>query len=206
MFAPSAGRLICVFRRRTDTSVEEPPQSSEVTKTGGKGRPTPKRRDAEKRNRQPITAPRTRKEAYRQVRERQAGDRQKAKAGMARGDERYLPRRDQGSARRIARDYVDSRRTFGEFFMYITLLVLVGAMAAPVSVKSYLYVFGWPVMLVLIVGESIYLGSRVKKLVHERYPDESTKGIALYTATRSMQIRRLRMPQARLKPGQRSQV
>jgi hypothetical protein len=206
MFAPSAGRLICVFRRRTDTSVEEPPQSSEVTKTGGKGRPTPKRRDAEKRNRQPITAPRTRKEAYRQVRERQAGDRQKAKAGMARGDERYLPRRDQGSARRIARDYVDSRRTFGEFFMYITLLVLVGSMAAPVSVKSYLYVFGWPVMLVLIVGESIYLGSRVKKLVHERYPDESTKGIALYTATRSMQIRRLRMPQARLKPGQRSQV
>ncbi len=206
MFAPSAGRLICVFRRRTDTSVEEPPQSPEVSKTGGKGRPTPKRRDAEKRNRQPITAPRTRKEAYRQVRERQAGERVKAKAGMARGDERYLPKRDQGAARKIARDFVDSRRTFGEFFMYITILVLVGAMVAPLSVKSYLYVFGWPVMLVLIVGESIYLGTRVKKLVAERHPDESTRGIALYTATRSMQIRRLRMPQARLKPGQRDQV
>jgi hypothetical protein len=206
MFAASAGRLICVFRRRTDTAIHEPPVTPEVIKPGGKGRPTPKRRDAEKRNRRPITAPKTRKEAYRQARERQAGERQKAREGMARGDDRYLPRRDQGPVRRLARDFVDSRRTFGEFFMYITLLILLGAMVAPLSVKSYLYVFGWPVMLVLIVGESIYLGVRVKKLAKERFPGESVQGIGLYTATRAMQIRRLRMPKPHLKPGQKSEI
>ncbi|MCW2945616.1 MAG: hypothetical protein JWR24_2333 [Actinoallomurus sp.] len=206
MFAATAGRLICVFRRRTNAATDEPPQTHEVLKPGGKGRPTPKRRDAEKRNRSPITAPRTRKEAYRQVRERQAGDRQKTREGMARGDDRYLPTRDRGPVRRLARDFVDSRRTFGEFFMYLTLLILLGAMAAPVSVKTYLYVYGWPVMLVLIVGESIYLGGRVKKLAGERFPGESLRGIGLYTATRAMQIRRLRMPKPRLKPGQKGEV
>jgi Protein of unknown function (DUF3043) len=202
MFAASAGRLICVFRRRAQTTTEEPPTPPELVKTGGKGRPTPKRRDAEKRNRRPITAPRTRKEAYRQLREKQARERRQARDG----DDRFLPRRDQGPVKKLARDYVDSRRTFGEFFMYLTLLILVGATVAPLAVKSYLYVFGWPVMLVLIIGESIYLSGRVKKLARERFPDEDTRGLGLYTATRSMQIRRLRMPKPRLKPGQRSEV
>jgi Protein of unknown function (DUF3043) len=194
-----------VFRRRTDAVTEEPP-APEAVKPGGKGRPTPKRREAEKRNRQPITAPRTRKEAYRQTRERQTRERQRAKEGMARGDDRYLPKRDRGPARGFVRDYVDARRTFGEFFMYLTLLILVLAMVAPLAVKSYLYVFGWPVMLVLILGESILLATRVKKAAAQRFPGEDLRGIGFYAATRSMQIRRLRMPQPRLKPGQKDQV
>lgn len=205
MFSPSAGRLICVFRRRTDAATEEPP-ASQVAKPGGKGRPTPKRREAQKRNRQPITAPRTRKEAYRRTREQQARDRQRQREGMARGDDRYLPKRDRGPARRFVRDYIDARRTFGEFFMYLTLLILVLAMVAPLAVKSYLYAFGWPVMLVLILGESILLGTRVKKVARERFPGEDLRGIGFYAATRSMQIRRLRMPKPRLKPGQKDQV
>jgi Protein of unknown function (DUF3043) len=195
-----------VFRRRTDTATEEPPQPPEDSKTVGKGRPTPKRREAEKRNRQPITAPRTRKEAYRQTRERQAGDRQKSRAGQARGDQRYLLKRDKGPVRQLARDFVDSRRTFGEFFMYLTILVVVLSMIAPVVVRIYLQTFGLPVMLVVIIGESLYISSRVKKLAQERYPDESTQGVGIYASTRSMQIRRLRMPQARLKPGQKAEV
>jgi hypothetical protein len=172
----------------------------------GKGRPTPKRREAEKRNRQPITAPRTRKEAYRQARERQAGDRKKSRDGQARGDQRYLLKRDKGPVRQLARDFVDSRRTFGEFFMYLTILVVVLSMVAPVAVRVYLQTFGLPVMLVVIIGESFWIFSRVKKLARERFPDESTQGVGLYAATRSMQIRRLRMPQARLKPGQKAEV
>jgi Protein of unknown function (DUF3043) len=206
MFWPSAGRLICVFRRRTDTATEEPSTTPEVVKPGGKGRPTPKRREAERRNRKPLTAPRTRKEAYQQARERQSRDRQKVKEGMARGDDRYLPKRDQGPARRLARDFVDSRRTFGEYFMYLTLLILLVAMVAPVTAKAYVYQYGWPVMLVLIVGESIYLGRRVKKLAQERCPDDNLRGIGFYTATRSMQIRRFRMPKPRLKPGQKGEI
>lgn len=197
-----------MFRRRTDTTTEEPPapETPDSRKTEGKGRPTPKRRDAEKRNRQPITAPRTRKEAYRQARERQAGDRKKTRAGMARGDERYMLKRDQGPVRQLARDFVDSRRTFGEFFMYLTIAVVVLSMVAPLGPRIYLQTFGLPVMLVVIVGESVYISNRVKKLARERFPGESVQGAGIYAATRSMQIRRLRMPPARLKPGQQAEV
>lgn len=197
-----------MFRRRTETATDEPPapETPDAHKTPGKGRPTPKRRDAEKRNRQPITAPRTRKEAYRQARDRQAVDRKKSREGVARGDQRYMLKRDQGPVRQLARDFVDSRRTFGEFFMYLTILVVVLSIAAPLTVRVYLQTFALPVVLVIIIGESVYISNRVKKLAHERFPDESVQGAGLYAATRSMQIRRLRMPQARLKPGQKSEV
>jgi Protein of unknown function (DUF3043) len=195
-----------VFRRRTDTTTEEPPQSPEATRPAGKGRPTPKRRDAERRNRQPITAPRTRKEAYRLERERNAGKRKNDRAAMARGDERHLLKRDKGPVRKLARDFVDSRRTFGEFFMYLTILVLIASTLGPLNVRVYLQQFGLPVLLILIIGESVWLSNRVKKLARERFPGESTQGVGLYAITRSMQIRRLRMPQARLKPGQKTEV
>jgi hypothetical protein len=195
-----------VFRRRTDTATEEPTQPADATKPAGKGRPTPKRRDAERRNRQPITAPRTRKEAYRKERERNAGKRKNDRAAMARGDERHLLKRDKGPVRKLARDFVDSRRTFGEFFMYLTILVLVASTLGPLNVRIYLQQFGLPVLLVLIIGESVYLANRVKKLARERFPDESTQGVGIYAITRSMQIRRLRMPQPQLKPGQKSEV
>ncbi len=194
-----------MFRRRTDTATEEP-SPPEDAKPAGKGRPTPKRRDAEKRNRQPITAPRTRKDAYRQARERQAGDRVKTREGAARGDQRYLLKRDKGPVRQLARDYVDSRRTFGEFFMYLTILVVVASMAAPLAARIYLQTFGLPVMLGIIIIESVYVSSAVKRLARERFPDESLQGVSMYAVTRSMQIRRLRMPQPRLKPGQKAEV
>lgn len=191
-----------MFRRRADATDEAP---APVAKPGGKGRPTPKRREAERRNRQPITAPRTRKEAYRRLRERQATDRQKVKEGMARGDDRYLPRRDQGPVRRLARDYIDSRRTVGEFFMYIALAALIVNMAAPLTIGPYMYVI-FLAMFVMIITESVYLNRRVKKLARERFPEESLQGVGLYAVMRSWQIRRFRMPQPRVKPGQQGEI
>jgi hypothetical protein len=190
-----------VFRRRTDTTTEEPPTPDETAPSQGKGRPTPKRRDAVK-GRQPIVAPRTRKEAYRRERERGATER----ARMARGEDGHLLKRDQGPVRKLARDFVDSRRTFGEFFMYLTILVLVLSTIGPLTMRIYLQTFGLPVMLVVFIGEAVFLSNRVKKLARERFPDESVQGLALYTVTRSMQIRRLRMPKPRLKPGQKAEV
>jgi hypothetical protein len=206
MFAPSAGRLICVFRRRTETATEEPAREPEDDRPAGKGRPTPKRRDAEKRNRRPITAPRTRKEAYRQTRERQNEQRQKARQGMSRGDERYMLKRDQGPVKKLARDYVDSRRTFGEFFMYVMIVFLLASFAAPFAIQAYLQTFGLPVMLVVIIAESFFISSRIKKLARERFPGESLQGIGFYSISRAMQIRRLRMPKPQLKAGQQSEV
>src|SRR4051794_19308553 len=122
----AAGTLIPVFRRRTPSEPEAPEQPATPARpqnkgTQSKGRPTPKRSEAEKRRRQPITAPKSRKEAYRRQRERVSQDRAKARAGLARGDDKYLPKRDQGPVRRLARDYVDARRTLGSYLMWVLL-------------------------------------------------------------------------------------
>ncbi|WP_345400923.1 DUF3043 domain-containing protein [Nonomuraea salmonea] len=61
-----------------------PPVPDDDPKPQGKGRPTPKRRDAEGRRRQYVSAPKDRKEAYRQMRAKQATEREKGPSGHAR--------------------------------------------------------------------------------------------------------------------------
>jgi len=56
------------------------------------------------------------------------------------------------------------------------------------------------VMIMLVEG--IFIGRRVRTLAAERLPGESTRGVALYSAMRALQIRRLRMPKPRIKPGE----
>jgi uncharacterized membrane protein YecN with MAPEG domain len=200
MFA--AGRLIPVFRRRTQEAPENPPQ---VAKPGGKGRPTPKRAEAEKRRRQPITAPSNRKEAYKRVRERQASERVKAREGMARGEEKYLLKRDKGPVRRLARDYVDARRTVGSYMMYVLFGIIVLSLL-PIAAAKLLAIFAPGLLLGAVLVEGLILARGVKRVAAERYPDESTKGLGLYTAMRAMQIRRLRVPAPQVKPGEKDKV
>ncbi|MEO3783307.1 DUF3043 domain-containing protein [Actinocorallia sp. B10E7] len=198
-----------MFRRRSDSS-DAPASSQDAearpVKEGGKGRPTPKRREAEKvRRNQLVTAPRDRKEAYRQVRERQAQQRSKAREGMARGDSRYLPKRDQGPVREFARDYVDSRRTVGSHLMLIMfVIVLVSFVQTPVT--QLLFMLIPPVLLFVVLTESLLLSQKVKKLAAERFPNEERKGVGLYAATRSLQMRRLRIPNPRYGPGDKDKI
>jgi hypothetical protein len=182
-----------------------PESADSADKSVGKGRPTPKRRDAEKRNRTPITAPRDRKEAYRQTRARQAQDRAKARQGVQRGDDKYLPKRDRGPAKKLARDYVDSRHTIGSNFMVVMMVVLIVSLLPNVWAKM-LGFFAMPLMIIVVIIEGWVISRGIKKLAAERLPDESLAGVGMYAAMRSMQLRRMRMPQARLKPGQQDQV
>ncbi|KAB2342912.1 DUF3043 domain-containing protein [Actinomadura rudentiformis] len=197
MFA--AGRLISVFRRRTQEAPADPPQ---VVKPGGKGRPTPKRAEAQKARRQPITAPSNRKEAYKRVREKQAEQRAKAREGMAKGDEKYLLKRDKGPVRRLARDYVDGRRTIGSYLMY-GMFAIVALSLLPIAAAKLLVLFAPPLLLAAVFIEGLVISRKIKKLAAERYPDEDTKGVGLYAAMRAMQIRRLRVPGPQVKPGQK---
>ena len=168
--------------------------------TAGKGRPTPKRSEAERRRRQPYTAPKDRKEAARVSRDRQRTDRGRRMEAMRRGEEWAMPPRDRGPVRAFARDYVDSKRRFSEFYMYglLVLLVLLFIRAPIVQTIVPLLVLG----AVLIMGiEGILIGRKTKSLVAQRMPGESTRGLGLYSAMRALQIRRLRMPKPRIKPG-----
>ncbi|WP_440065281.1 DUF3043 domain-containing protein [Streptosporangium sp. OZ121] len=194
--------------RRTQTTADDSPASANDPKPAGKGRPTPKRRDAEGRRRQPVNAPQNRKEAYKNLRERQASERVKAREGMLRGDERYFPARDKGPARKFARDWVDSRRLASQYFLPFSLLILLLTwIPFPADIRGYVYVavitVGWPLMMVGVLLTSIWVSWKVKKLTAEKFPNENLKGVGFYAAMRALQIRKLRFPPPTVLPGGR---
>ncbi|MCT9930074.1 DUF3043 domain-containing protein [Planotetraspora sp. A-T 1434] len=197
-----------MFRRRSQTPTADSPVPVDDPKpqgTPGKGRPTPKRSEAQGRRRSPVTAPTNRKEAYRLQRERDRATRVRQREGMLRGDERYLQPRDRGPARKFARDWVDSRRLPGQYFLpAVFVIMLVSMVPFPVPVRSVVllvYTLSLPVVMVLVLVSSFYVAGRVRKEVAEKFPDESLKGIGFYAAMRSSQIRRLRFPKPTVLPG-----
>jgi hypothetical protein len=203
-----------VFRRRQPTTVDSPADDAAATLddsgspaapanqgavTAGKGRPTPKRSEAEKRRR-PVSAPGDRKAANRQYRERQRQDRARRQQGMQRGEQWAMPARDRGAVRALVRDYVDSRRRLSEFYMYGLLVLLVLLFIRNPLVQSIVPVLVTVAVLIMLV-EGIFIGRRARALAEKRLPGESTQGVRLYAAMRALQIRQLRMPKPRIKPG-----
>lgn len=172
--------------------------------TPSKGRPTPKRRVAQGRRAGPLPPPpRTRKEAYRRLRDQNVTSRSKAREAMRSGDTRYLPNRDQGPARALVRDIVDARRNVGSVFLFVAVLVLVGFFVPDARIKGAATIV-WTIVFVAIILDSIGLGFRIKKLANERFPDrkERTGTLIWYGVTRATMIRRWRMPKPRVRTGE----
>lgn len=166
--------------------------------TAGKGRPTPKRSEAERRRRQPYAAPADRKAALAQTRGRDRETRNRKYAAMRRGEEWALAPKDRGPVRALARDYVDSRRRISEYYMYgLGALVILLFIPATRLIVDYLVLS----VVLIMLAEGAFLGRQVVKLAAERFPGERTKGVKVYAALRAMQIRKLRMPSPRVKPG-----
>jgi hypothetical protein len=168
--------------------------------TAGKGRPTPKRNEAERRRRQPYTAPKDRKEASRVSRDRSRADRTRRMEAVRRGEEWALPPRDRGPVKALARDYVDSQRRASEYYMYGLLVLLVLLFIPSLIVKTIVPLLVLAAVLVMAI-EGIYIGRKVKSLAAKRLPGESTRGLGLYAAMRALQIRKLRVPKPRVNPG-----
>ena len=157
----------------------------------GKGRPTPKRRDARKRRRQ--ATPANRKDAAALRRQRLREQRTLQRQALQTGDERHLPARDAGPAKKLTRDYVDGRFTMGQIFFGM-IIVTFGLALVPA-------IAGWAnvVMLLMFVGvvvDSVRVGRGAKRAVEEKYGAKETMGITAYAMLRSMQPRRLRRPPA----------
>ncbi len=188
---------------RNKESMKQPVGTASATeKVGGKGRPTPSRRDAQKGRRRSITAPRDRKEAYKQARSRQREERGRTMSALKSGDERNLPARDRGPVKRYARDLVDARRSVAEFFLPLALVILVLSFTG----SSQLQLLGstlWMVLVVLIVVDSVLLVVRLRRGLAKTYGDENHRGATAYALMRSMQIRRFRLPPPRARPGRR---
>ena len=139
------------------------------------------------------------------MREKQAAERAKIRAGMARGDEEYLLKRDRGPVRRLARNYVDARRTVGSYLMY-AMFVIVMLSLLPIPLARLVVLFAPPVLLLVVFAEGIILARGIRKLAAERYPNEDRSGVGMYAAMRAMQIRRLRIPNPQVQIGEKDKV
>ena len=119
----------------------------------------------------------------------------------ANNDERYFRPQDRGKVRAFARDFVDSRRMISEFFLIFSVVIL-GMLLLPIpEVQLVVTYMVWPIMMVTIVLEGIWTSRQVKRRAAELYPEESVRGAGWYAAMRMLQIRRLRLPKPRVKPG-----
>ncbi|MBP2186290.1 DUF3043 domain-containing protein [Amycolatopsis magusensis] len=211
------------FLRRNSTTATDSPDdaASAVTEvsdqtrgvTPSKGRATPKRREAEAKRRGPVAPPpKTMREAMKRNKElRKANpttkeDRRAAakerRARMDAGDDKYLLPRDRGPVKAYVRDLVDAKRNLLGLFMPLALLVFVALLVPNVSIQRYATLL-CTVMLLGMVVEGYFNGRRVAKAVREKFPKETVKGrsVGWYAFIRASQIRKLRVPKPRVKPG-----
>ncbi|MFK0115843.1 DUF3043 domain-containing protein [Streptomyces sp. NPDC090994] len=179
----------------TDSSQPRDPQAP-------KGRPTPKRSQAQSKRRSVASTPMTRKEAAKRQREERRTALERQRQALASGDERYLPARDKGPVRKFARNFVDSRFNIAEYFLPMAVVILVMSALPVVALKNVALLL-WLVVIVLIVLDSLVTGVRLKKALRERFPDENKRGAVAYALMRSLQMRRLRLPKPQVKRGER---
>lgn len=184
--------------------------------TPGKGKATPKRREAETKRRGPVAPPpTTMREAMKRNKElrkaakadpeykaKQRKAAQERRERMMAGDDKYLLPRDRGPVKAYVRDLVDSRRNLLGLFMPLAILVFVALLVPYPEVQRYATLL-CTVMLLGMIVEGVLSGRRITKMVRLKFPDEAIKGgsIGWYSFIRASQIRKLRVPKPRVSPG-----
>ncbi|MER8182650.1 DUF3043 domain-containing protein [Kitasatospora sp. NPDC094015] len=197
-----------MFRRRSDDASSATALAEQDEKTlsrdpqAPKGRPTPKRSEAEAHRRTRVTVPKDRKEANRQARDRMRTEREKQRTALLEGDERYLPARDKGPVKRFARDYIDSRWSAAEFFLPYAVVVLVLSVMQVQSLQV-LSTLLFMAFFVVVILDFLRLGLGLRKALRERFPNDNSRGVVAYAMMRTLQMRRLRLPKPQVKRGER---
>src|SRR5215471_15045167 len=127
----------------TDSEAAQSQRAPAKTKPpaeAGKGRPTPKRSEAERNRYQSITGSTTSGRSPRtgtgpkgkltpDDKARARADRVRRTEAMRRGEDWALGPRDRGPIRKLARDYVDAHRRPSEYYMYVLIVLLVALLS-----------------------------------------------------------------------------
>jgi hypothetical protein len=206
-------------RKTTDqtaaTATSAPAEES--TPTVGKGRPTPKRREAEGRRGPVAPPPMTQREAIKRSKEQGKSLTKEEKRAlsaerrerMMSGDEKYVLPRDRGPVRAYVRDLVDARRNIAGILLPIAVLSFVILLIPIPTVQSY----GPVVLLVAIIAailDTVIFARTIGQKVRARFPkgdssELSTKGSALgfYAFNRACLFRRWRVPRPRVAVGEK---
>ena len=191
-----------MFRRRNAPDDEVAVEESPVEGAEGKGRATPKRKDAEAERRQRLKPPRNRKEASARMRDRRRTDRVKMQQALRSGDERHLPARDRGPVRRFCRDFVDARWNVAEWLLPLLVIILaLSFLGAGSPVAAWLQLVLWTATIIGTVLDTLWLIWKTRRELLRRFPDENRRGAVAYAVLRSSQLRRLRLPKPQVQRG-----
>jgi hypothetical protein len=168
----------------------------------GKGRPTPKRAAARKARRN--VTPKNRKEAAAIQRERSRNERRVARTALLTGDERHLPARDAGPAKRLARDVIDSRFTLGQVLFGLIFVSFAASLALANAHSTLLRTVanaGPLLFLAVMAYDGGRNGRRARKAVEAKYGAAESRGIAAYAFMRALLPRRFRRPPPKVSRG-----
>ncbi len=174
-----------------------------------KGRPTPKRSEAERSRRQGITGSRAGSGGRggggggrsATTSEERRAERLRRQEAMRRGEDWALLPRDRGPVKALARDYVDSRRHVGEYLFIILIVVIVLTFIHAPIVQTYSTLIA--LVLIIVIGiETSFQTRAIRRLAGERLPGKSTRGLGFYVAMRTINPRKLRNPSPRVQRGQ----
>lgn len=178
-------------------------QNSEKPAASGKGRATPTRREQEAARVKPIVGnkdPEQRKAAKAKLTE----ERRIAREGMMRGEEKYLSARDKGPQKRLARDLVDSRFTVGELVMPALFVVILVSAVDDFTVQLVALVSMWVLFLAIAVDATLIARKVNKALIAKFGEAKVDRGVRWYAASRSIQMRALRIPKPQVKRSGKS--
>lgn len=168
--------------------------------TSGKGRPTPTRKEREAANQRPLVSG-DRRAGNKVARAKMAEARDRARVGMANGEEKYLQARDKGPQRRYIRDYIDARFSVGEIMIPILFIIIILSFidSAVFQIASVFALWGF---FLIAVADCLVVGFTVnRKLTAKFGGDHLQRGNRWYAAMRAMQMRVMRLPKPQVKRG-----
>lgn len=175
-----------------------------TVEAAGKGRPTPKRKEAEAANKRPLV-PTDRKAATKDGRSKAREQRALEYEAMRTGDERNMPAKDRGPVRRFCRDYVDARFNLGEFFLPAAAVFLVLQFTLARTPLAFIAILALYVYILASMLDAFFLWRGLRKRLAAKFGEASTlpRGLAMYSILRAFQIRPSRMPKPQVKRGQK---
>jgi hypothetical protein len=169
--------------------------------SAGKGHATPTRKEKEAANLRPLVSG-DRKGSSKESRAKMAESRDRARVGMANGEEKFLPAKDKGPQRRYVRDYIDARFSVGELMIpFLGIVIVLTFINEPIFVTIGTLAL-WAFLAIMVL-DCVVLGFTLnRKLAAKFGADKVNRGFRWYAATRAVQLRPMRLPKPQVKRGQ----
>ena len=166
----------------------------------GKGHATPTRKEKEAANKRPLVSS-DRTQARKDARAQMQLQRERARVGMANGDEKFLPARDRGPQKRYVRDYVDARFSVGELLIPLMFGVIILTFFPQPEVQTIGLLALWAFFAVAVI-DVVTLGFILNRKLAAKFGAANVEKVRWYAAMRALQLRLMRLPKPQVKRGQ----